>query len=46
MEWSDERQLGHRPGSSAVPSAAKTVSGSHVSGPAFFGLWKPKELAE
>ena len=46
MKWSDERHPGHRPGASAVAAAAKAVSGSHVSGPAFFGLWKPKELAE
>ena len=30
----------------SLSAAAKAVSGSHVSGPAFFGLWKPKEKAE
>jgi len=27
----------------SLSAAAKAVSGSHVSGPAFFGLWKPKD---
>jgi hypothetical protein len=35
--WDCEGKL-HR----TLSGAAKAVTGSHVSGPAFFGLWKPK----
>lgn len=30
----------------SLSAAAKAVSGSHVSGPAFFGLWRPKEASQ
>lgn len=30
----------------SLSAAAKAVSGSHVSGPAFFGIWKPKEATQ
>jgi hypothetical protein len=35
--WSCEGQVFR-----TLSAAAKSVSGSHVSGPAFFGIWKPK----